>query len=153
MQRRKRYSYILLELLIAISLLSLFLAPLLSSPFSYLRKQKKEIISIYLRLEAEKQLAFLEEKLRTQSISWKQILESQTKEVSLEVLPFKLSTVSYEAELVLSHGSFQTKKEDVFASVKGTVRIYRKSLKREKQYQSTAHFFVLKTKKNAEKGG
>lgn len=151
MQRKKRYSYLLLELLISISLLSLFLGPLLSSPFSYLRKQKKEIRSIYLHLEAEKQLVFLEEKLRTQSIPWKQILESQNKEIFLETLSIQLpfSDQPYEVELILSNSSFQTKKEETFARVKGTVKLYKKSLKREKEYQSSALFFVLKTKKEA----
>jgi len=78
-KKRKKYTYLLLELLIAIALLSLFLGPMLKAPFGYIVRQKQEILSLRLHLEAEKLFIRLEESLRTGQISWDRIVESGKK--------------------------------------------------------------------------
>ncbi len=83
-KKKKKHSYLLLELLIAIALLSLFLAPMLRAPFSYLKRQKEEIISLYLRFEGEKLLIGLEEELRTGLIPWSKIVQSQKEKVFIK---------------------------------------------------------------------
>ncbi|MBS0627880.1 MAG: hypothetical protein JSS09_06675 [Verrucomicrobia bacterium] len=84
LKKRKKHSYLLLELLIAISILALFWGPMLRAPFSYLVKQKEEITSLYLRLEGEKSLIELEENLRTGQIPWSKIIQSQKERVLIK---------------------------------------------------------------------
>ena len=81
----KKHSYLLLELLIAMSLLSVFLVPVLSSPFSHLKRQRQEILSLSLHNEGEKLLFLVEEKLRQGEVSWKMITESQKEKVFLDL--------------------------------------------------------------------
>jgi hypothetical protein len=81
----KKHSYLLLELLIAVTLLSLFLVPVLSSPFSHIKRQKQEIISLSFHKEGERLLFLVEEKLRQGEISWKEISESQKEKVFLDI--------------------------------------------------------------------
>lgn len=81
----KKHSYLLLELLIAVTLLSLFLVPVLSSPFSHLKRQKQEILSLSLYNEGERILFLVEEKLRQGEIPWKEISSSQKEKVFLDI--------------------------------------------------------------------
>ncbi len=89
-KKRKKHPYLLLELLIAIALLSLFLAPMLRAPFSYLKRQKEEIISLYLQFEGEKLFIGIEEDLRTGLISWAKIEQSQKEKVLVKSSPLVL---------------------------------------------------------------
>lgn len=83
-KKKKKHSYLLLELLIAIAILSLFIGPMLRAPFSYLKRQKEEIISLCLGSEGEKLLIGLEEELRTGQIPWSKIVQSQKERVFIK---------------------------------------------------------------------
>src|SRR5438105_3973108 len=120
MNKVKKHSYLLLELLVAFFLLSLFLAPMLSSPFAFVRKQMRDITSVYLKLEEEKLLASIEEDLRTGETSWDTLLKSQEKPFLLKKKTFTLpgDTHSYEAKLFLVQGKFETQDDLSFGTVK-----------------------------------
>jgi len=92
-KKKRRYCYLLLEILVAIGLLSLFLAPILGSPFHHLKRQKQEILTLYLHRYGEEVRYLIEEQLRNGQISWKQIEESQKQPVEIASLS---QTVSWE---------------------------------------------------------
>ena len=83
-KKRKKQAYLLLELLIAIAILSLFLAPMLRAPFGYLKRQRSEVTSLYLGLEGEKLLVEVEEDFRTGQIPWSKIISSQKEKVFIK---------------------------------------------------------------------
>lgn len=146
--KKKKKTYLLLELLIAFFLLSLFLAPMLGSPLSYIRKQVQSMTSIYLELEAEKYLALIEEKVRTHKVSWHQIVESQKKTILLDTISFKVpshkKTEDYEARLFLYKTHLQTQEQSSYGTIKGLVRIYKLKPKKKKEYEAHLNLFVVK---------
>lgn len=150
-KKRKKHAYLLLELLIAISLLSLFLAPMLRAPFSYLKRQKEEIISLFLRLEGEKLFIEVEEELRTGQIPWSKIVESQK-----ERIPIKSSTHFFfpdetfpkvESAMFLSKATFEKLESGTWI---GTVRVMLEFSSTSKQkkilHKMNSIFFVSKKK-------
>ena len=147
----KKHTYLLLELLLAMFLLSLFLAPMLSSPFAYVRKQKQEISAIYFQLEEEKLLAHIEEHLRTGLISWNTLTSSEDSPVLLETRPFKLPDDNhhYEAKLFILQGHFKNREGVSFGTVKAAVKIYEKSKKKPKKKPASVTLFVLKKQTTA----
>lgn len=145
-QKKAKKTYLLLELLIAFFLLSLFLAPLLHSPFAYLRKQQKEITSLLLQIETEKLLASIEENLRNGTISWDTLLETEKHPVPLQTISLHLAQdpVIYAVELSLMDGSFEIEEEVSFGTVKAAVTIAHPLDKKKKHPPVTVTLFVLK---------
>jgi hypothetical protein len=145
-RKKIKKNYLLLELLIAFFLLSLFLAPLLHSPFAHLRKQQKEITAILLQIEEEKLLASIEENLRNGTISWNTLLETQTHPVLLQTISLRLAQdpLTYSAELSLMEGSFEIDEEVHFGTVKAAVTIKNPLDKKKKPKPVTVTLFVLK---------
>lgn len=144
----KKYSYLLLELLIAITLLSLFLAPMLQAPFSYMKKQKEEIISLFLRLQGEKLLIKVEEDLRTGQISWDTLIKSQREKIAV---PYE-GKVSFpdktfpkiEAKIYLSKSYLKKLETGTWiGTVQATLEFFQKKTKRP-IYKTNATFFVSK---------
>ena len=89
--KKLKHSYLLLELIIAIALLSLFLVPMLGSPLLHVKKQKNELLSLLVQNKSESLLIELEEKLVTGAIPWQTLLESSRKKKLLEsISPIKL---------------------------------------------------------------
>jgi hypothetical protein len=145
-RKKVKQEYLLLELLIAFFLLSLFLAPLLHSPFAYLRKQQKDISSLFLQIEEERLLAQIEEDLRNGTISWNSVLASEKEPVLLQTIFLTVAQdpTSYSAELSLIEGSFETHEEISFGTVKAAVAITRSLDKKKKNKPVTVTLFVLK---------
>ncbi len=75
-KKKKKNTYLLLELLVAIALFILFIIPTISFPMTHLKKQRKEVTLLYLNLKAEEILDSIEEKFRTGEISWDTINQS-----------------------------------------------------------------------------
>ena len=87
-KKKKKQAYLLLEILVAIALVTLFVIPTVSFPMNHIKKQRKEILSLYLFLKAEELLNETEEKIRTGEISWDILSQSaQEKKFLLETLP------------------------------------------------------------------
>ncbi len=142
----KKHSYLLLELLVAFFLLSLFLAPMLSSPFAYVRKQMRDMTKVYLQLEEEKLLAVIEERLRSGSISWETLMASEKKPVLLETraLKFPGDEYEYEAKLFLAKAEFQNREDLSFGTVKAGVKIYKLAQKKPLKKAASLSLFILK---------
>lgn len=85
MTPKKKHSYLLLELLIALSILMLCLQPLIQTPFTCLQKQRKDLLQLHLHKKGEELLQFVEENLRTQKIPWKLLVKSQEGPIDLDV--------------------------------------------------------------------
>lgn len=147
----KKQSYLLLELLIAFFLLTLFLAPMLNSPFAFVRKQSNEMSLIYLSLEEEKILASIEENLRTGKISWDILLSCEEAPILLETRQIKIpdDKKEYEAKLFLVRGSFKTQDGVCFGTVKAAVKIFQKAQKKPKKKPAFLTLFVLKKQETA----
>lgn len=145
-RKKIKKEYLLLELLIAFFLLSLFLAPILHSPFAYLRKQQKDITSILLQIEEEKLLSSIEENLRNGSISWNTLLETEKHPVFLQTVSLRLAQdpIVYTAEMSLIDGSFEIDEEMSFGTVKAAVTITNPLDKKRKSKSVTVTLFVLK---------
>jgi hypothetical protein len=139
--RKKKQSYLLLELLIAFFLLALFLTPLLGSPFSYLKKQRKAIHMLRLELEGEKHLAKIEEQLRTSEISWSQIAESANRPILLSTEEIRIKEAKkitrYESKLFLGKSKLQEEQDSAFAAVKAHIKIYEAGKKKPLIYQAS----------------
>ncbi len=150
-KKAKKSSYLLLELLLAFFILSLFLAPMLSSPFSYMRKQIKDMTSIYLQLEEEKLLFRIEEDLRTGKISWKSVISSEEGPTLLETRPVKVpgNKHQYEAKLFLIQGNFKEQEDIHFGTVKAAVKIFQVPHKKTQKKPATLSLFVLKKQTTA----
>ena len=146
MRKVKKHSYLLLELLVAFFLLSLFLAPMLSSPFAYARKQVQDVTAVYLTLQEERLLALIEEDLRTGKISWDALLSSQEKPFFIRTEKFTLpkDKHEYEAKLFLVRGKFETKDDLSFGTVKAAVKIYQVPQKKPKKKLVSLSLFLLK---------
>lgn len=145
-KKAKKQSYLLLELLLAFFLLTLFLAPMLSSPFAYVRKQKEEITFLYFSLEEEKLLSQIEEKLRSGQIPWETLLSSEEAPVLLETKTLKIPGDDriYEAKLFLAKGTFKTQEGVCFGTVKAAIKIFQKAQKKPKKKPAFLTLFVLK---------
>ncbi len=78
-KKKKKNTFLLLELLVAIALFILFIIPTISFPMTHLKKQRKEVTLLHLHLKGEEILNSLEEKFRTGEISW-ETLEKSAKE-------------------------------------------------------------------------
>lgn len=147
----KKHPYLLLELLIAIALLSLFLAPMLRAPFSYLKRQKEEIISLFLQLEGEKIFIEAEEDLRTGLISWAKIEKSQKEKILVKSIPhvfFPDNTFpKMEASLFLSKATLRKLESGTWA---GTVQVnleFSPLSNKEKILHKVATVFFVSKKK------
>jgi hypothetical protein len=131
LQKRKKHSYLILELLIGLFLLGLFLSSFLQTPLTHMKKQLASLSSFYLDQVAKRQLIFLEEKLRTGQISFTELASSehQKKMVYSEKIFFSpidpTKKCYYESKLFLSKATF-TKKPDgtVFGTVQLSVEFY-----------------------------
>jgi len=147
----KKHSYLLLELLLSFFLLTLFLAPMLSSPFAYVRRQMAEMATIYFQLEEEKLLASIEENLRTGKVSWDTLLTSEESPVLLETKTIKVPGDKhvYEAKLFILRGQFKTQDEVCFGTVKAAVKIFQKNQKKTKKKPAFQTLFVLKKQTTA----
>jgi len=144
-QRNKRHTYLLLELLLAFSLLSLFLTPLLNTPFSYLKKQRQEILSLRWQQEGEKGLINIEEQLRTGEIPWDSIVKAQKQPVPLSTYSFQKEFKEYEVRLLLARSYLHTEEDSQFGTVHTQVQIHDLSKKKTSlQYQLTGRLFALK---------
>ncbi len=150
-KKSKKHSYLLLELLVALFLLSLFLTPMLSSPFAYVKKQKHDIQSLYLQLEEEKLLIFMEEQLRTGQIPWDVIVKSETSPQKVGEKTFTLpgDKKPYQARLFITQTRLQSKESETFGTCKTVVKIYQKPMKKPKKNPGTATIFVLKKHQGA----
>jgi len=142
----KKHSYLLLELLVAFFLLSLFLAPMLSSPLALVRKQAREITAVYLKLEEEKYLALIEEDLRSGKTSWDTVLKSQHKPFLLYTKEIRLPGDKhvYHAKLFLLQGKFETQGSLSFGTVKAAVKIYQHPEKTPQKKPASLTLFLLK---------
>ncbi len=93
-KKKKTNTFLLLEILVAIALFTLFIIPTISFPMKHVQKELKEISRIQLSLKAEEILFSIEERLHTGELSWellvtglnekKQLLEVQKKIKLLE---------------------------------------------------------------------
>ncbi len=144
--KKAKNSYLLLELMIAFFLLSLFLAPLLHSPFRYVKKQQREITDFLLQIEEEKLFASIEEKLRNGTIPWSTLLETEKHPVSLKSVTLRLpgDPHTYTAELSLLDGSFEKEEEVCFGTVKTAILMTNPLDKKKKTKPISITLFVLK---------
>ncbi len=142
-KRKKKHSYLLLELLIGLTLVTLCLAPMLGSPQLANKKQKKELSRIYMQWEGEKILCSLEQKLRTGDIPWDTLLKSQDKKNLL----YEEKSPTLRSRVYLSKGKqgdfFQDKEGNWIGKVSFSICLY---LPNESTalYQLTAVFFISK---------
>jgi hypothetical protein len=145
-KKAKKHFYLLLELLVAFFLLSLFLAPMLSSPFAFVRKQVRDMTTVYLTLEEEKYLALIEEDLRSGKTSWDTVLKAQDKPFLLGTKDITLpgDTHKYKAKLFLLQGKFETQGDLSFGTVKAAVKIYQTPQKKLKKKPASLTLFLLK---------
>lgn len=95
MGKRKRSPYLLLEIAIALLLLSIFLNPALFSPFSLVKKQKEQLALFEVHFQIENALLEAEEKLRTAEIPWSVIEQAKKKPQPLPLT----SSKTYSATL------------------------------------------------------
>ena len=144
-------------MVLAFSMLALFIGPLLDAPFSHLRKQIQQISSIQLSLEAQKCLFSIQEKMLKDEIPWKKLEQAEKSPVFLEkktITPFHLShsnTPLYEAEVYLSKAHLE-KKEDLssYGWVRATVIFSPiSSHTKEKKQKFSSVFFVSRSHKNS----
>lgn len=152
--KRKKKAYLLLELILALSLLALFIGPLVQAPFSHIRKQLKGITAIQFSLAAETILASVEEKLLKNLIPWKKIEEAQTSAIHIETVSWPTDvrdnpsskSPSYEARIYLSKAHIEQKDLTTdYGWVTATVIFVpsnRSSQEKETRFSST--FFLLK---------
>jgi hypothetical protein len=152
--KRKKNHYILLELVLAFSLLALFVGPLLQAPFSHVRKQIQSIATLRLSLQAQTLLTEVEEKICKNEISWKKIEQSQKSPVLLDskkIDPLTLTysnTPTYEAKIWLSKAHLE-KKEDQssYGWVKATIVFSSLVKPQEKPSRFSSTFFITKRPK------
>lgn len=146
LSKKAKNCYLLLELMIAFFLLSLFLAPLLHSPFRYLKKQQREITTFLLQIEEEKLFASIEENLRNGTIPWNTLLETEKHPIFLKSVKLQLpgDPIIYTAELSLLDGSFETEEEVHFGTVKAAILITNPQDIKKKAKPISITLFVLK---------
>jgi len=142
---------LLLELLIGIFLLTLFLTPMLQGPYTYLKKQKKEVLSLRLGLEADKMLIAVEEDLRKGLLAWETLVASQKEKILLENFSLKktfesgLPTVS--SRVFLSKGKLKKLQNGTWiGTVIATVEFATTSHPKEAVYTLSSVFFVARKK-------
>lgn len=112
--KRKKNSYLLLEFLLALAILSLTLGPLIQAPLSHLKRQIQETVSLCLACEARQILYTTQEKLYHNAIPWKQIELAEKSPVfigSQEVTFPGLPISPCQAEVFLSKAHIE-KKDD-----------------------------------------
>lgn len=150
-KKRKKYSYLLLELLIGIFLLTIFLTPMLQGSYSYLKKQKKEILSLRLGLEADKMLIAIEEELRKGQVPWETLVASQKEKILIENFSIKksfdsrLPTIS--SRLFLSKGKLKKLQNGTtIGTVVATVEFTTSARQNKVIYTLSSLFFVTKKK-------
>jgi hypothetical protein len=81
--RTKKHSFLLLELMVALALVSTCAIPLVRTPFLYMRRQTLALEEIQLHLESEKALGFIKEKFYRNEIAWKDLDSGQKKPLVL----------------------------------------------------------------------
>lgn len=86
--KRKRRNFLLLELLIAMTLASLFMLPIIRTPLNSLYNQQIELLKIDLVREAECTMALVKEKIATHQID-KIPCSYEPKIIKLHKHPFK----------------------------------------------------------------
>lgn len=150
-KKRKKHSYLLLELLIGIFLLTLFLTPMLQAPYSYVKRQKKEILSLRLGLEGDRLLIAAEEDLRKGQIPWDSLMESQKEKIFIEKFSFPLSLEkelpSISSRFFLSRGNIKKLENGTWiGTVLATVEFIVPSRPKEVLYKISSTFFVARKK-------
>lgn len=145
--KKLKHSYLLLELIIAIALLSLFLVPMLGSPLIHVKKQKAELLSLLLQNKSENLLIDLEEKLVTGAIPWQTLLESSRKKKLLEsISPLKLEQgfPLVEANIYLVRSTFAKNNQGTSLG-KVNVLIEFKRIPDKKKKEKEKDLFLKKT--------
>lgn len=113
---KKKQTYLLLELLIAFSLLSLFIGPLLGAPFQAISKEQEDLNRCFETLFAQKLLVNFEEDLRRHNLfftqngtyqnstplSWRGTSYTLKRAATLDSLEEGISTVILSIELFSS---------------------------------------------------
>lgn len=135
----KKHPYLLLELLIAFTLLAIFLGPMLGAPLSHLKKMKAEILDLYLNIEGEKILFSVEERIRTGEIPWDVLFKNNG------IKTFFASPENSETLTSLEKNHFPPVKSKIYLS--------RKAFKKDKNglligtVQITVEFYTSSKKK------
>lgn len=142
-KKRKKTTYLLLELLLGLTLVTLCLAPLLRIPQQSYSKQKKELALLHFAFERENITCKLEELLRSNQISWSTLYESREKKIFLYEEKFPPFTY----KIYLSKGN--TFSSDVEGNLLGKItfslHVYMPPKKKMiQQYHPT--FFVMRKK-------
>ncbi|MES2198863.1 MAG: hypothetical protein V4489_01675 [Chlamydiota bacterium] len=124
---------------------------MLGGPFRYLKKQKEEIISLFLRFEGEKLFIEVEEELRTGQIPWAKIVQSQKENVFLKssanfFFPDK-TFPKMESSLFLSKATLKKLESGTWiGTVQVTLEFFAPRNKEKILHKTTTVFFVSKKK-------
>jgi len=117
---RKKQLFLLLELMVALSLVACCALPLIRTPYVYIMKQTKSLQTVQLHLEAEKTLGEIKEKFYTNEIDWKEIEGLEKKPLVLMQEPVTLPglATTYSKTCSLKSAKIQEgKNEEIWAKV------------------------------------
>lgn len=117
---RKKHLFLLLELMVALSLVACSALLLVRTPYLYIKKQSQALQSIELHLEAEKALGEIKEKFYTNTIEWKELegLEKEPLILNQEMITLSSLSTSYLKTCTLKSAKVQEgKNEELWAKV------------------------------------
>jgi hypothetical protein len=124
---------------------------MLQAPYNYAKKQKKDVLSLRLCLEADKMLILAEEDLRTGQIPWDFLIKSSKDKVLIEKFSLPI-TLDKELPLVssrfyLSKGNFKKLDNGTWlGTVRGQVEFFLPARPKEVVYTLSSTFFVARKK-------
>lgn len=108
----KRRSALLIEVLVALTLISLCLLPLFSSQLKVRQKRREELAKIQLARLSRTVLATLKERIYAQTYSWQTLREGiQCEEPAVAVLIGKNKNVPYDCTLSLQEVEHCTRRQ------------------------------------------
>ena len=146
MTQKKLHSFLLLELMIALFLLTLCLIPLLRTSFFYTQRQKTDFRGLQLHKLGEEILLLTEAEIRSHTLSWEKLLQSQEEPIQLP-LPAQLSTPLLPNIQIALFFSLQSLKEDKERNESGKLKLsvtFHKNKQKKVLHAASSTLFVYK---------